>query len=155
MSVLEIKDPKLDKAAILAQIHAQIAGKDAPDFTTIGPMQLRTAVTDPTAAQTSASNHEAFIDLMMIHQLREHEFTSEAPVVGTLLAKFRELWSWMAAKWAIRSVIQQQTAVNGQIAILLLEMETRLEEQNQELAALRAEVKQLATNRPQAESTQQ
>ena len=43
-------------------------------------------------------------------------FRSRAPVVGRLIAAFRQLWFSVAAKWALRAWRQQQARVNAQHA---------------------------------------
>lgn len=43
-------------------------------------------------------------------------FHSRAPVIGPLIAAFRQLWFSVAAKWALRAYRQQQARVNAQHA---------------------------------------
>jgi hypothetical protein len=144
MNIIEIKDPNLDKNEILNQINAGIAGKTAPDFSAIGPEILR-----PTQAVTSSDsgiasgNHEAFIDLMLMHQLEEPEFTSEAPIIGSWIVRLRQLWNWMSTKWYVLPILKQQSMVNGQIALLLVEMEAVINENKQTIGRLQERVNQL------------
>jgi len=44
--------------------------------------------------------------------LREYHFRSSLPVVGQLVAGLRRLWYGVAARWAVRDLIQQQEALN-------------------------------------------
>jgi GT2 family glycosyltransferase len=44
--------------------------------------------------------------------LREYRFRSSLPGVGPLVAGLRRLWYDMAARWAVRDLIQQQDALN-------------------------------------------
>lgn len=55
----------------------------------------------------------------MLHNLRhleEHQFASDIPVIGPLIARFRELWLSVAARWYMMPVIHQQNLVNEHIA---------------------------------------
>jgi GT2 family glycosyltransferase len=55
------------------------------------------------------------------HNLQEHHFTSAVPVVGPLIARFREEWLSMAARLYVRSIMQQQSAVNERTVRLFRE----------------------------------
>lgn len=144
MDIIEIRDPKLNEQDILKQITAQLDGKVIPDFATIGPKKLRPAATNAALEQgKESSNHEAFIDLMLSHRLIEPEFSSEAPIIGVLIVRFRQIWNWMSTKWYVRPIIKQQSDVNSQIAILLLEMEAWVNEKNQTIADLEEKVNRL------------
>jgi hypothetical protein len=46
--------------------------------------------------------------------LQEYEFRSSVPVIGPLLARVRSLWYGVAARWAMRYLMQQQEAINQQ-----------------------------------------
>ncbi len=48
--------------------------------------------------------------------LTEWAFDSDTPLVGTLLARIREGWYSVAARWAVRHLMQQQDAINRQMA---------------------------------------
>lgn len=145
MNVIEIKDPNLNEKEILDQIKKQIENKTAPEFAAIGPEILH--YDDTNAAQGApahaGSSHDAFIDLMLMHQLEEPDFSSETPLIGGWIVRLRQLWNWMSTKWYVRPIIKQQSTVNGQIAILLLEMEAWINEKNQTITNLEARVKQL------------
>jgi len=45
-------------------------------------------------------------------ELRELEFRSDVPVVGPLISWIRSFWYRIAAKWAIRYLMQQQEVIN-------------------------------------------
>ena len=144
MDVIEIKDPNLNKEEILKQITERIKGKTVPDYATIGPDSLRNTVAEtPDALSAGAGNHTVLIDLMLMLHLQEPEFTSETPILGTLIIRLRQLWNWMSTKWYVRPIIKQQSTVNGQIAVLLLEMETWMNEKNKTIAELEAKVNRL------------
>ncbi|HQE92794.1 MAG TPA: glycosyltransferase family 2 protein [Anaerolineae bacterium] len=50
--------------------------------------------------------------------LQEFEFRSRVPVVGPLIAGFRSWWYSMAARWAIRDLIRQQSVINHQQSVI-------------------------------------
>ncbi|MGB9776071.1 MAG: glycosyltransferase family 2 protein [Anaerolineae bacterium] len=79
--------------------------------------------------------------------LREFEFRSAVPVVGPLIARFRRACYNVATRWAIRYLIQQQTAVNRQQGLMIRSLECRLTEsstsQAREIARLIQEVEHL------------
>ena len=51
--------------------------------------------------------------------LQEHRFRSQVPLIGPLIARFRELWNGVATKWYVRPLIQQQNEINQQLAAAL------------------------------------
>jgi hypothetical protein len=144
MDIIEIRDPTINQEEILSRITTQVKGKTVPDFSTIGPESLQ----NPPAgglqeSDTKSGNHETFIDLMLLHQLQEPEFSSEAPLIGPWIVRLRQLWNWMSTKWYVRPIIKQQSTINGQIALLLMEMETTVKENRQTIANLETKVKRL------------
>ena len=50
--------------------------------------------------------------------LTEYELHSEAPVIGPLVARLRDAWFGVAARWAIRHLIRQQNEINQRQAML-------------------------------------
>ena len=52
--------------------------------------------------------------ISLIPALQEFEFRSSLPVIGPVIARLRSLWYSVAARWAIRSLIEQQEAINQQ-----------------------------------------
>jgi hypothetical protein len=69
-------------------------------------------------------------------ELREHKFTSNAPVVGPLIQVIRREIYGLAAKWGILSVINQQNQINALIAQRLQEYEDRLIDQDRDITRL-------------------
>lgn len=144
MDSIEIRDPNLNKKEFLELIAEKVKGKTVPDFSTIGPESLRFTYADaPHESATKSGNHETFIDLMLMHQLEEPEFTSEAPLIGSWIIRLRQLWNWMSTKWYVRPILRQQSTINGQIAHLLMEMETTVNENQHTIADLAAKVNHL------------
>lgn len=54
-------------------------------------------------------------------RLQEQPFTSSAPVVGGLIAWFREAWNSVSTKWYVRPMLAQQTEFNLMVADYLEE----------------------------------
>jgi len=72
--------------------------------------------------------------------LREHEFQSNTPVVGPLIARLRHALYSLTAKWPLRVALDQQTRINQQLVqrlqqheSLLREYEVRLQEYDERL----------------------
>ena len=70
--------------------------------------------------------------------LQEHRFRSDIPVIGPLIAWFRERWNNIATKWYIRPLIQQQNEFNVQVADYLAAQSQFLHILEADLAAQRA-----------------
>ena len=51
--------------------------------------------------------------------LQEYRFRSQVPLIGPLIARFRELWNGIATKWYVRPLIQQQNEINQQLVAAL------------------------------------
>ena len=69
-------------------------------------------------------------------RLREHTFTSELPLVGGLIARFRSLWNGVATRWYVQPLIEQQSEFNA----LTLDALRQLSARQQELGALYQEL---------------
>lgn len=48
-------------------------------------------------------------------RVEERPFVSRVPLIGPLIARFRELWNSIATKWYVRPLIEQQNAINRQV----------------------------------------
>jgi hypothetical protein len=66
--------------------------------------------------------------------IRERPFSSQLPVVGRLVAFFRETWNNVAAKWYVRPMLHQQNIFNQMVVQIIqdgLTMQAhRLDEMN-------------------------
>ncbi len=58
--------------------------------------------------------------------LQEFEFRSAIPIIGPLIAWFRKTWYNVAARWAIRHLIQQQAAINKRQEQIILEQKRKI-----------------------------
>ncbi len=83
--------------------------------------------------------------------LTEYEFHSETPVIGPLVARLRDAWYGVAARWAIRHLIRQQNEINQRQAMLNRQQE-EVNRRQQEVNRQQEEVnwQQEMVNRRQA-----
>ncbi|MBN1953857.1 MAG: glycosyltransferase family 2 protein [Anaerolineae bacterium] len=49
-------------------------------------------------------------------RVEERPFASRVPLVGPLVAAFRSLWNGVSTRWYVRPLLEQQNAVNRQLA---------------------------------------
>ena len=59
--------------------------------------------------------------LLKKSQVRERPFISNAPIIGPLLVRFREVWNSVATKWYVRPLLQQQNSFNQLVVSQLQE----------------------------------
>jgi GT2 family glycosyltransferase len=62
--------------------------------------------------------------------ITEPTFQSDAPLVGPLIAAFRQQWNDVSTKWYVRLIMEQQQAFNALVARLLAEQSRLLAEQS-------------------------
>lgn len=124
-NTIKINDSTLDKADIQAWLQTQVAQMpQLPDLAQSGPKKLRQSQQkSPTSANDRIPNSDyTFIELFDNVAIREPEFSSDALVIGSLIVKFRQMWNWMSTRWYVLPIIRQQSDVNMQMAIMLMEM---------------------------------
>jgi hypothetical protein len=63
-------------------------------------------------------------------QIKEPAFTSQVPLLGGLIAWFRDTWNSVSTKWYVRPIVQQQNEYNRLIAEWIRDYDTRLIEQD-------------------------
>jgi hypothetical protein len=51
--------------------------------------------------------------------IREHEFRSDVPFVGPLVAAFRRQWNRISTQWYVQPIIQQQSEFNAHVVTTL------------------------------------
>ncbi len=51
--------------------------------------------------------------------LQEYRFRSQVPLIGSLIAQFRELWNGVSTKWYVRPLIEQQSEINQHLVAAL------------------------------------
>lgn len=83
--------------------------------------------------------------------LTEYEFHSETPIIGPLVARLRDAWYGVAARWAIRHLLRQQNEINQRQAMLNRQQE-EVNRRQQEVNRQQEEVnwQQEMVNRRQA-----
>lgn len=69
-------------------------------------------------------------------RITEPTFESDAPLVGPLVAAFRETWNEVSTKWYVRLIMQQQTAYNHLVTALLQEQNNRQDLQGEGMARM-------------------
>ena len=67
--------------------------------------------------------------------LHEYGFRSQVPLIGPLIARFRELWNGVATKWYVRPLIQQQNEINQQLVAVLVAQAASLHDVASRLAS--------------------
>lgn len=78
-------------------------------------------------------------------EVRDHRFVSAVPLVGPIIAGFRQLWHSISTKWSIHIVLQQQNKVNRLLVERLQTQEQLLEIQGQILRAIDHDQTRLTT----------
>ena len=63
----------------------------------------------------------------------ELTFTSGLPVLGPLIARFRDLWNGISTKWYVRYAVQQQTEFNATVVRAIQQLEGAMHILEQEL----------------------
>lgn len=59
-------------------------------------------------------------------EVRPPKFASQAPIVGNLIAGFRDLWNSVATKWYVEPLFSQQVQFNGTVVRALLQLQRSL-----------------------------
>jgi hypothetical protein len=74
--------------------------------------------------------------LQKMAQVQERPFSSTLPLIGPIVAGFRQLWNSISTQWYVRPLLEQQNQFNQILVARLQELEARLISQDQELSAL-------------------
>lgn len=108
---------------LLRRLHAQAL---AAEYEQLHPGQslacLGASAMNPLS---SAPATQAFDLPISVPPLAEHEFRSNIPVVGWLIAAFRRGWYAVGAKWALRHLMGQQQAINQVMAGQMMRLSQR------------------------------
>jgi hypothetical protein len=155
--VIEIRDPEVDVPAIMAQVRANVAARKAAgayreDLDAI-VRDVFSSVPDPAVVPGGPGGSSLARNLVDVNRrwmVREVPFASHAPVVGPLIVRVRRFWNWMAPKWYVRAILQQQVGFNGsavQVINDLVANQNQLAEEVRRLAGIveqqRAEIARL------------
>jgi hypothetical protein len=69
---------------------------------------------------TTLPTHPTLDKLRPMATLHEYRFRSQVPLIGPLIARFREIWNSVSTKWYVRPLIEQQSEINQQIVSALV-----------------------------------
>ena len=61
-------------------------------------------------------------------QLQTHRFVSSVPIVGQVIARLRNMWGNVAARWYSESLVQQQNRLNQTIFERVIDLSNELSE---------------------------
>jgi GT2 family glycosyltransferase len=99
---------------------------DEADFLTEALLTLRTAIpldvmriSNAPSDESSSSRTEMLQDLHQSWAVEEHEFHSDVPIVGPLIAAFRRHWNRISTQWYVRAMNQQQNEFNAKVVAML------------------------------------
>jgi len=136
---IEIPDPALDEVSIRRRLATQMAQRDYDeDVSQVGPksLQSRAQKTAVSPTDTTATLNQLMIELLAQEPLHPLPFTSPLPILGPLIVTVRRAWNWMAAKWYVLPLVQQQARLNQQLILLLNELVQRQELSQRRIAEL-------------------
>jgi GT2 family glycosyltransferase len=85
-------------------------------------------------------------------KLKEPVFKSDTPLIGSMVAAFRQLWNNVATKWYVRGLIRQQMAFNQLVTRLLGEQDRQDEALAQEVNLLAGELQTMQQRLKQIEA---
>lgn len=75
--------------------------------------ELRKSIVHQRSADYLPSSRAQHLDeLKTMWKIEERPFVSDKPIIGPLIARIRELWNSVAAKWFVRAQMQQQMMFN-------------------------------------------
>ncbi|MBN2006002.1 MAG: hypothetical protein JXA21_21770 [Anaerolineae bacterium] len=118
--VIEIRDPDIDVAAIMAQIRENVARRRAEgayqeDVDAIADEVFAEvmAAGDASGSSDAQGMDGTLAELNVRWAVREVPFASGVPVLGGLIVALRNFWNWMSTKWYVRGLLQQQVEFNA------------------------------------------
>ena len=130
----ELLSAPLDETDVLAEVLLNLR--------TVIPLRpARIGVGSPTAPGESAQvatpeqvQAEVLEQLNQRWTIREHEFRSDAPAIGPLIAAFRRQWNRVSTEWYVRPMIQQQVEFNALVVTMLghLSQQARVREHHRQ-----------------------
>ncbi len=84
--------------------------------------------------------------LLTKSQVKERQFTSDKPIVGKLIVRFREAWNSVATKWYVRPLLQQQNSFNQLVVSQLHEHDQWFILQDRAQTELASDLAQMSTH---------
>ena len=118
--------------------------------------ELRASVQIP-AEETSTEVEAAYVPIPSLldqlqakDQVQEQPFTSDVPILGPLITRFRQAWNNISTTWYVRPLLQQQNEFNHlmvqyirSLELLNEEIDARLIDIDRDETALARQVAQL------------
>ena len=126
---------------------------------------LESLYMNATASQSNAAHElpevqelELSDRLEALQTLQEHTFRSDAPLIGPLIAWFRDVWNSISTRWYVRPVMHQQSQFNSLLLEALRQQQRQIAELHQMISELDgrlvgADLDETATVRTVAELT--
>jgi len=91
--------------------------------------ELRKSIVHQHAGDYLPSSRAQHLDeLKAVCKIEERPFVSDKPIVGPLIARIRELWNSVAAKWFVRAQMQQQMMFNLTVVRTCMDFMTLVDE---------------------------
>ncbi len=144
-NTIKIKDSALDKIDIQNRLQAvSVETISIPDLAQTGSEKLHATVESPDYTTNRKPNSDyTFVELINNVAIKEPEFTSSVPIIGIIIVKFRQLWNWMSTRWYVLPIIEQQSDVNFQMSITLMEMSQLQTSNRRQIANLETKINDL------------
>ncbi len=79
-------------------------------------------------ARSRRSSDQKWGELQSRAIVLERPFVSHVPIIGRFVAFFRETWNSVAAKWYVRSILQQQNLFNQTVVQAIKELHDYLDQ---------------------------
>jgi hypothetical protein len=111
------KDARIEVAKALEELRARVIERRR------SPSQVSPVEADGPAVRTEERDADP---LASMWEVTERPFTSDTPVIGSLIVRLRELWNWMSTRWYVRALLEQQNRFNYRILQRVTELETHV-----------------------------
>jgi hypothetical protein len=155
--LIEIRDPEIDAAAIMAEIRSRIeerrAGYEDRSFPTFGAATAYPGAPAEASAETALYYH-LWLANQSYNQAETAPFlaaspATQLPVLGRLWQLIREQ-AHQLILFYVNRFVTQQTNVNRHLVSVANELTRELQEQEQQLRALEEEVRALRESEERA-----
>jgi GT2 family glycosyltransferase len=130
--------------AVSPRMDALIGESGAADRP-LGPSEVQARdATCAVRAEVGPAQIDVLEDLRERATIRVHEFRSDVPIFGPLIAGFRRQWNRVASEWFVRAMFQQQGEFNASIVEALNALNARLGECGNQLRQQEHDLHRLA-----------
>jgi hypothetical protein len=94
----------------------------------LGPARLEIEPAMDRESATADQNESAALKKLAQNWfIREHEFRSDVPVLGPLIAAVRRQWNRVSTEWYVRSMFKQQSEFNALVVTLIGQLVQQVE----------------------------